>query len=765
MPTSLRAFLMTRTPSGDWESEVSHALEDVLRLWERCDTTATAVLHVGFERRIARSFEELASQFLGRVLLTPGGKGALPSSFTTSRHPIGHVGDEPIFLALEGWGYAEQEPEQSGLKLATNLTGWIESFALEHPEEKATLAEAGILDEDTYVEFEATLAPEQRARLGVYRSAHLVGDHRDDPTALARAAPPWLGALELNQLDLTVRIGNVFRSEAISRVSDVGTLTVPELLRFPNFGRTSINQLAEILRHALNSGPRGEKDMTSLFATGTFLEAVRLSLDTCSNRERDILARRMGLDRPSETLNEIGEAYGITRERVRQIETKVVDWLVRREVWDDLLAAKLTVLLADREFPLPLIGVEALDPWFAGVAAHRDAIRYLIANMCNAAVSLVDVDGVDYLSFLKHDAWHEIVATARRLVASGVDHRWTEQDCQHHVRLLIPDEAREFRALLWDITSKWCHFADDAERRTLIAYGRGVDHVIEAVLLESDVPLHYSQIVPQAAARSGRVIEERRIHTAAAEVGYLFGPGTYGVLKHLAVSRADWESFADEAVEIVAEGPLDRQWHTSELIELLRERDVVFPDEFDKYQLDIALKQVSHLHHLGRMVWTRNDVGNDGSRVDIRQAVIAILQAAGGPLTSTELRQRLVAIRGINQGMQFQVIDPLIKLNSQLWALNDRDIPVKKLDQPEFLDAIVGQLRSRMTPVHISECSRVFGNALPPRTLFCLAAFDARLRSTPDRFLTLSEWRVVDRIASSESHRGRHQGSGDQGPR
>lgn len=741
MPTSLRAFLMIRTPSGEWDVEVSHALEDVLHAWERREPTTTAVLHVGFERRTARSFEELASRFPDRVLLTPGAKGALPSSFATSRYAIGRIDDESIFLALEGWGYAEQEPERSDPASATRLAGWVRSFALEYPKDAAGLAEAGILDEDTYVELERTLKPEQRASLGIYRSAHLVGADRDDPTALARAAPPWLREMELSKLDLTVRIGNVFRNQSLTRVSDLGALTMAELLGFPNFGRTSIHQLADILRRALNDGLSEEEDAAYVSTTATLLEAVRLSLATCSDRERDILARRMGLDQSPETLNEIGDTYGVTRERIRQIEAKVVDRLVRRETWDDLLAAKLTVLLADREFPLPLIGAEALDPWLAGVAAHRDAVRYLIANMCNAAVSLVEIDGVEYLGFLSQDAWHEMVATARRLFASGVDHHWTEQDCRHYVRLLVPDEAREFGALLWDVSSKWCHFAEDVEMRTLIAYGRGVDQVVEAVLLESHSPLHYSEIALQATARAGRVMEERRVHNAAAEVGYLFGPGTYGMPKHLAVPRAGWEALADEAAEIVAEAPLDRQWHTSELTELLGERGVTFPVAFDKYQLDIALKQGGQLNSLGRMVWTRGDLGSEGTRVDIRQAVIAILQTAGAPITSTELRQRLVAVRGINQGMQFQVLDPLIKLDSQLWALNDRDLPIKRLDQPAFLDAIVEQLRTRMTPVHISESDSVFGKALPARALFCLAALDARLRSTQDRFLTLSEWR------------------------
>ena len=119
----------------------------------------------------------------------------------------------------------------------------------------------------------------------------------------------------------------------------------------------------------------------------------------------------------------------------------------------------------------------------------------------------------------------------------------------------------------------------------------------------------------------------------------------------------------------------------------------------------------------------------------------AILQNAGEPLSSAELRQRLVAVRGINQGMQFQVIDPLIKLSSQLWALNDRDLAIKRSEQPAFLDSIVTQLRSRMKPVHISECAEMVGEAVPARAVFCLAALDARLRVTQDRFLILAEWR------------------------
>ena len=51
-------------------------------------------------------------------------------------------------------------------------------------------------------------------------------------------------------------------------------------------------------------------------------------LDTLSEREAGVVSMRFGLtDGQPKTLDEIGKVYGVTRERIRQIESKTMSKL------------------------------------------------------------------------------------------------------------------------------------------------------------------------------------------------------------------------------------------------------------------------------------------------------------------------------------------------------------------------------------------------------------------------------------------------------
>ncbi|MBT8249974.1 MAG: sigma-70 family RNA polymerase sigma factor, partial [Acidimicrobiia bacterium] len=54
-------------------------------------------------------------------------------------------------------------------------------------------------------------------------------------------------------------------------------------------------------------------------------EDLSLALESLNERERQVLIMRFGLeDGKVKTLEEVGNAFGVTRERVRQLETKAL---------------------------------------------------------------------------------------------------------------------------------------------------------------------------------------------------------------------------------------------------------------------------------------------------------------------------------------------------------------------------------------------------------------------------------------------------------
>ena len=85
------------------------------------------------------------------------------------------------------------------------------------------------------------------------------------------------------------------------------------------------NSLLDVISDSNVDEPDKELHMSSLE------REVRDSLDTLKEREKDVIKMYFGIDREyALTLNEIGEEFGLTRERVRQIKEKAIRRLRHR---------------------------------------------------------------------------------------------------------------------------------------------------------------------------------------------------------------------------------------------------------------------------------------------------------------------------------------------------------------------------------------------------------------------------------------------------
>lgn len=749
----LRAFLMVRSSDGAWKVTVCRDLGAVMQAWQRREEPdrSAAVLHVGFDRPPSHSFDEIAKAHQGRMLLTSAAKHVLPSAFAASAAPVGATESTEVFVGLQGWGYTLEDPtadiDHSGM-LRPKATvrepqGWVASYLNEYPSDAQMLSAHDIFDEASYLSAESELERSVRHRSGMFRAHHVVGVNSDDPCILARAAPPWLADRELASLGLSVRVENVLRVSGITTARDLAGWSPEALLKLENFGRKSLRDTLQALMAALNEGPPRAATADALPESGRLLTEVCRTLLSFTDRERDVLVRRLGFETAPETLQDIADSYGVTRERIRQIEARAIKKWIRESAWDDILEQKISRMLIGRSFPLPVAGVEAIDAWFEGMSSHRLFFRNLVQAICGDRIHMIHIDGLYYFSLMTQETWEQLVSEALALLSSGAGREWSEDYARSLVHGLLPDTAKEFGTLLWERSSRLCHFsaAQDGSR-ILTSYGRGAEHIVEAILVESDIPLHYTEIAERARLREGRSLDVRRAHNAAANVSLLFGRGTYGLARHIPLSDEQMTLVRTEAEDIVCSEAHGRQWHTSEILSDISERMDGGFEGLDKYVLDIALAKSPMVKPLGKMTWiAANADVNDQSRIDVHQAVIAIVQAAGRPLSTSEIKERLTAVRGVNEFFQISPTDPLIRVQPGWWGINDRDVPFSRQEQRELVEQLVHVLDEKQSGIHASELPDVLPlQDCPTDAFLSIASQDERFRLAQGRYVYLAEW-------------------------
>ena len=175
--------------------------------------------------------------------------------------------------------------------------------------------------------------------------------------------PPEDIYLKLDVFDLSKRTVNVLRSENISLIIDLVKLDREAVLNLPNLGKTSFNEIQKKILKPFNlyfgysfneNLDKNEIKIKSNKVTKKYLNNITLEnpLNELSDKEKDVLNRRFGnvsKNNPNvtETLEEIGSNYKITRERVRQIEAKALKKLSHpknKKYFSDLLKKELNII-------------------------------------------------------------------------------------------------------------------------------------------------------------------------------------------------------------------------------------------------------------------------------------------------------------------------------------------------------------------------------------------------------------------------------------
>ena len=293
----------------------------------------------------------------------------------------------------------------------------------------------------------------------------------------ARKCPPWIGSRELDTMELSVRAKNVYRNKGFKVVGDLGKFpSGTSFLAFQNYGATSIRDTQEALLVALAEGPVGLAEEAK--RSSNLIDSLRTAIEGLSEREKDIVCHRMGMYDSPQTLEQIGEVYNVTRERIRQIEKKATNKLMDNYFWDDLLEKKISAILESPSFPIAVTGIEALDIWFAGVSENVPLFTYVVTAKLGERYSVITIENLSYLSCFNQESWEAILSNAKNLIRSTTLNGKTEAYVKSLVSNQLPENGREFFDLLWSICSRNCQFVQNELGESIfVGSGRGAEDV------------------------------------------------------------------------------------------------------------------------------------------------------------------------------------------------------------------------------------------------------------------------------------------------
>lgn len=138
---------------------------------------------------------------------------------------------------------------------------------------------------------------------------------------------------------LATKLGRPPKDEEIAKEMDIEVEKIAEIRKIKQnptslatpIGEEKDSKLQDIIPDDWSQSPED-------YATGEYLKnQLRDILDSLQDRERKVLSLRFGLDDGvSRTLEEVGKEFGVTRERIRQIEAKALKKLKEKSAQQKL---------------------------------------------------------------------------------------------------------------------------------------------------------------------------------------------------------------------------------------------------------------------------------------------------------------------------------------------------------------------------------------------------------------------------------------------
>lgn len=644
------------------------------------------------------------------------------------------------------------------VKRANN--SWFEKLTSEVPEIIQTLAIHKIHDSHSYLGLRENLPKPLSNKIDQLRFSILEpSTEMTDPIAILKIAPIWLLNMDIQYFRTTQRLKGLIKEQHIKCLGDFTDYQISDLQRMRNMGKGSLKQLANDIIHALGKGPPPTPE-NPIVSKDTLLQGLDKTIKAMSDdREIDVLKSRLGYGKKKQTLESLAKSHNRTRERIRQLQNKVVTGIIEEEYWDDSLKFKLQNLMSNKDKPVNLENVVADDPWFEGFEDNIELLRNIIDHFSHLTVNFIATPDGTIVTDIKEEVYNSVAQRILKFLETTIENDYTLSD----VELIIQNElekfnSRELSDLLLEKIYPQLNFTLQDDELILSSIGNSMKARLIAVLSTLPKPTHYSEIRNIYEYTYGVEVSERSLHAALVTYGIpIFARGTYGLWEHLNIPDNNQKIIAEAGSKIIDSKP-EKHWHSDEVLKELYLRSNMQPSiQIDKFQLSLILKRYSNLLYLGKLYWTsEKNAESNSSRLQLRDAIVKILVENGGPIRVKDLRKRLKSVRSVpeNFGNLISTFANVSTIEPGKWGLVYRDYG----HAPEFWKTLCNSLTKHLSEtekaIHFSEIRTVLEKIgftdIPPLNLIIgILRDNDSFRFWGGGFFGLSGWRSKGRKSLS----------------
>ena len=498
-------------------------------------------------------------------------------------------------------------------------------------------------------------------------------------------------SIRVSSLDLSVRALNCLNAANIQFVGDLVQRGSEDLLSLENFGRKSLREVQSVLSfHGLSLGmvldswrlteptwlvdESNSLDSHYDYFKTPLRELIFASFNKLSEDDKSILLYRLGYEGRIYTLQEIGQEFGVTRERIRQRIKRCSKNIIVAADWPNALESRLQLVLNNSRQPVDLEFLDIEDQWFRGFESHPLFLSEIIRNFTQGSIYTIDILDRSYVTRINQNQWNALVGDLKqRLKQMAIERVWNRDDVVHYIGLHLTDyQANELVPLLEGVFEKLLHYSGDTPDSILVAFGKSIRALASMVVHQANSPLHYSDVAKKVNNLLPKnVSKEQVLNSLIVGDFWLFAPGTYGTIQMCPLNEIERSEVCTYVEQLLKTASKNRQWHSDEIIESMRS-DCPWWNAIDRYVLRMCLEPSEKFTYLNRMIWVAADSESGiEHRRDVAEELIGILEREGSPLSGEELKDRLSTVRGLSDTMQIFPTGRLLRVGVNLWGLSD----------------------------------------------------------------------------------------------